>query len=252
MPEIKVNPDFNPFNDEDSYQRDKISFDRSGKPDRSNLRNWEKLYTDFNQGKEPAPPVESSETTEAHIRQILQLKNKYIVCPVKSGLMLIDQKRAHERVLFEKFLGALRDNSCISQLTLFPKTIELSQGDMAILTEIEDDLLNCGFEIQYLGKSAISINAYPADSKNDDPYEMLEILLEGYRSKEKLPGDDRKEKLAAAMARAAAIPYGRPLQNAEISELFDSLFMTTNPNYSPHGKPIVSIITIEELEKRLR
>jgi DNA mismatch repair protein MutL len=166
--------------------------------------------------------------------------------------MLIDQKRAHERILFEEFLSALNDDTSLGQKTLFPKTIELSQGDMAILTEIEDDLKNCGFEIQYLGKNAISINAYPADSKNDDPYEILEILLEEYRSKEKLPGDDRKEKLAVAMARASAIPYGRPLQEPEVNELFDRLFSCTNPNYSPGGKPIVIIITADELEKRLR
>jgi len=87
---------------------------------------------------------------------------------------------------------------------------------------------------------------------NEDPVEMLEIILEEYKSTEKGPGDSNREKVAVCMSRAAAVPYGRPLEITEIRDLIDKLFQCANPNYTPSGKAIISIITLDELEKRLR
>lgn len=245
MPGIEIDPDFDPFRDDNKYKPGNISFDREG---RSNLNNWEKLYS----GMEPDSNRQEDNNSVSDTRKFIQIRSKYIICPVKSGLMLIDQKRAHERILFEEFLKAILNNATVSQKTLFPQTIELNQSDIALLSEIEDDIKNCGFDIQYLGNNAISINGYPADSKNDDPHEILEVLLEEYKLTEREPAENNKERIAACMARATAVPYGRPLVYEEIAELVDRLFLCKNPNYSPGGKPVMNIITLEELDKRLK
>lgn len=246
-PEIEINPGFNPFSEEDRYHRPSISFD---KDKGENLSNWEKLY----EGMERREPETEDKTLfkDSSSGKFMQIKSKYILCQVKSGLMLIDQKRAHERILYDKFLSSIENNNPPSQKTLFPVSIELDKGDLAILSELEEDLLGMGFVTSYLGNNTISINAYPADSLNDDPIEMLEILLQEYKSTLQDPAFDKKEILASSLARATAIPYGRLLKTEEMQELFDTLFASPTPNYSPGGKPVINIITLEELDKRLK
>jgi len=241
MPHIKIDNDFNPFSEDDRYKRD------------PNVRAWEKLYggTDTEDQNRIIP--DSKNMGDIHgPEKLFQVRNKYIICSVKSGLMIIDQKRAHERILYDKFINALKTNTVVAQKSLFPKTLELDQSDLAILSEIEEDLKNCGFDVRYLGNNTISINSQPSSSMNEDPREMIEIILEEYKSTEKDPGDGNRDKIAACMSRAAAVPYGKTLEIPEIRELVDKLFQCTNPNYSPSGKAIVSIITLDELDKKLR
>ena len=144
-------------------------------------------------------------------RKFFQIKNKYIVCPVKSGLMLIDQKRAHERILYERFLECLSNNRAVSQTDMFPVTVELNPSDYFILKEIEGELELLGFSIQHSGNNKITINGRPSGSDSSDPVEMLEILLEDYKNTQADPSTGAKEKVAAAMAAASAIPYGKAL-----------------------------------------
>jgi len=246
-PEIEINPGFNPFSGDETYQRPELSFNKTEKV---NLDNWQKLYDGFEAGKDQqggTPLFKESPGV-----RIVQIKNKYLLCPVKSGLMLIDQKRAHERILYEKYTASLTSSNPPTQKTLFPKSIELNQADIAIISEMEEDLKNMGFETAYLGNNSISIAGYPADAKNDNPAEMLEILLQEYKSTQQDPARERKEIVAASLARATAIPYGRHLTAEEMQELFDTLFSCSTPNYSPGGKPVVSIITLDELDKRMK
>ncbi|MDT8402220.1 MAG: DNA mismatch repair endonuclease MutL [Bacteroidales bacterium] len=242
MPVINIDSDFNPFRNEDGYKRD------------TNLRAWDKLYSgiDTSGREESVTGHREGDVTGHGPEKLFQVRNRYIICPVKSGLMLIDQKRAHERILYDNFIHALQNDSGVAQKNMFPKTLELAQADLAILSEIEEGIKNCGFDIRYLGNNTISINSQPSASMNEDPVEMIEIILEEYKTMEKDPGENNREKIATCMARAAAVPYGRKLEIPEIRELVDKLFRCTNPNYSPSGKPIVSIITLEELDKRLR
>ena len=255
MPGIDIDSDYNPFRDEDKYKELKRDFER--KRD-SNLTGWDKLYAGFDT-PESKPIIPGEEYDEKKhpaaamgFEKIFQVRNKYIVCLVRSGLMIIDQKRAHERILYEKFIEALQSDSVVAQKSLFPKTLELDQADLALLSEIEEEIKNCGFDIRYLGNNTISINSQPAASMNEDPVEMLEIILEEYKSTEKEPGESNREKIAVCMSRAAAVPYGRTLDITEIRELVDKLFQCANPNYAPSGKAIINIITLEELDKRLR
>jgi DNA mismatch repair protein MutL len=185
-------------------------------------------------------------------RKFFQIKNKYIVCPVKSGLMLIDQKKAHERILYEKLLENLNNNHSISQKELFPVSVELNPADVCILKEIEDDLKLLGFSFEDKGNNTISITGRPAEIGSSDTAMMLEILLEEFKNTQSDPATGLKEKVAAAMAGATAIPYGKTLLKNEMEDLFDALFSCKSPNYSPKGKPVINILTLEEIDKRLR
>ncbi|MEA1887946.1 MAG: DNA mismatch repair endonuclease MutL [Bacteroidota bacterium] len=255
MPQINIDTDYNPFRDEESYKELKRNFERKRG---SYLSGWEKLYSGIDsEGSESTIPDRQYEdakqqTDVGGFEKIFQVRNKYIICSVKSGLMIIDQKRAHERILYENFSHALKSDSVVAQKSLFPKILELDQADLALLSEIEEEIKNCGFDIRYLGNNTISINSQPSDSMNEDPVEMLEIILEEYKTTEKNPGESNREKVAACMSRAAAVPYGKALEIPEIRELVDKLFRCTNPNYSPSGKAIISILTLEELDKRLK
>jgi len=245
-PRIDINTQFNPFDGEERNN------DRTGYIDRferENTANWEKLYTTLE--KENENPEQFEKIRESQ-RKFFQVKNKYIVCPVKSGLMLIDQKRAHERVLYERFLQCLSDNRAISQTDMFPLTVELNPSDYIILKEIETDLGLLGFSFHHPGSNKIIINGRPADSDSSDPVVMLEILLEDYKSTLADPATNAKEKVASGMAGATAIQYGKVLSQGEMEDLFDTLFACQSPNYSPKGKPVISIMTLDEIDKRFK
>jgi DNA mismatch repair protein MutL len=246
QPRIEVNTQFNPFDGEERTP------ERSGfveRFERENAANWEKLYTALE--KENENPEQFEKIKESQ-RKFFQIKNKYFVCPVKSGLMLIDQKRAHERILYERFLDSLANDRAISQVELYPVTAELNPADYYILKEIETELRTLGFSFKYSGKNKITINGRPPDSSSTDPLEILEILLQDYKNTQAEPSISAKEKVAAGMACASAIPYGKVLSQGEMEDLFDTLFACKSPNYSPKGKPVISIISLEDIDKRFK
>ena len=255
-PEIEINPGFNPFSQDDSYSRPPTPGERA---ERANLASWERMYDGLKRDGDDhfesgitGPDQGVRQATNNASGRMMQVKGRYLICNVKSGLMLIDQKRAAERIIFEKFMSTLVGANPPSQKSLFPVSVELNKSDIAIMSELEEELRNLGFSVAYLGDNTISISGYPADSMNDNPKEMLEILLQEYKSTEQDPSADYRERVAASLSRAAAIPYGRQLNRIEMQEMFDTLFACKTPNYSPSGKPVVNIVTIEELDKRFK
>jgi DNA mismatch repair protein MutL len=245
QPDIQINPQYNPFDGDESSFRKPDFIERF---ERENNANWEKLYSAFERGNDHPGPEGITETG----RKFLQIKNKYIVCPVKSGLMFIDQKRAHERVLYEKYLECFSMNTPVSQTELFPVAIELNPADWQVLKEIENDLKMLGFSFHFSGNNKVSIKGRPSGPGSSDPEEMLKTFIEEFKATHSGPLAGEKEKLAAAMAGASAIPYGKMLVQGEMEDLFDSLFACSSPNYSPKGKPVINIITLEELDKRFK
>jgi DNA mismatch repair protein MutL len=246
QPTIEINTQFNPFDGEER------SHERSGfveRFERENTANWEKLYSTLEKENENPEQYEKIKETQ---RKFFQIKNKYFACPVKSGLMIIDQKRAHERVLYERFMECLSNDRSISQVDLFPVKAELNPSDYYILKEIENELGLLGFSFEFSGNNEIIINGRPAESNSSDPLEMLEILLEDYKNTQADPSVGAKEKVAAGMANASAIQYGKILSQGEMEDLFDNLFACQSPNYSPKGKPVINIISLDELDKRFK
>ena len=247
-PSIEIDTQFNPFSNEErnSGTGRTTYIDRF---ERENTTGWEKLYSSLE--NERSVPESLGNITES-LRKFFQIKNKYIVCPVKSGLMLIDQKRAHERILFEKYLESLSANRASSQADMFPVTAELNPADYFLVKEIEDELQLLGFRFLYPGNNKITITGRPSGTESSDPVEMLEVLLEDYKSTQTDPLTGAKERIAAAMADASAIPYGKALMQNEMEDLFDTLFACRAPNYSPKGRPVVSIFTLDEIDNRLK
>ena len=245
-PHIEINTSYNPF------EREERNSERSGyveRFERENTANWEKLYSALE--KEEDNPEKYEKIQESQ-RKFFQIKNKYFVCPVKSGLMIIDQKRAHERVLFERYLECLSNNRSISQVDMFPVTVELNPADYYILKEIEEELVLLGFNFEHPGKNTVIIRGRPADSASSDPVEMLEILLEDFKTTQSEPSVGAKEKIAAGMASASAIQYGKVMSQGEMEDLFDTLFSCQSPNYSPKGKPVISIISLDDIDKKFK
>jgi DNA mismatch repair protein MutL len=171
---------------------------------------------------------------------------------VKSGLMLIDQRRAHERILYERYLRSFAMNYPVAQRTLFPETVELDQADYLILREIMEDLHAVGFDIRDFGSNTIVIAGYPDDSKFENPRELLEVFLDQFKSS----GNDIKvnvrECIARSLAVAGSVNYGETLSQSLMQEIVDALFACESPGYSPSGKPIVIIMGIEEIDKRFK
>lgn len=244
-PEIKVNPDYNPFNTEvnQSYSKQKTE-------------NWEKLYEglqDLDSKQNSQEKIEydlNLDNKQDNNRNFFQLKNKYILTPVKSGLMLVDQKKAHERILFERYVKSLNNNFGIAQQNLFPQTIELSVSDHAILMEIVEDICKLGFDIRDFGKNSFVINGYPSDSFHTNPGEILHNLISEYKETQNDIKIGAKEKVAIALAKASAINYGQKLTSEEMREMIDQLFSCEQPTYSPTGKLIISILGLDEIDKK--
>ncbi len=246
MPGIKINTGYNPF-DNDTPGTGRQEFIERFHREKND--NWEKLYSALEKDEDRTGPI--SRTSETG-RKFLYIKGKYIVCPIISGLMLIDQKRAHERILFESYIDCLSNGHSVSQADLYPVTIEMNPSDIILLKEIEKELVMLGFRFQHPDNKSITITGRPSSATETDPREMLEILLEEYKNSESDPSSGIREKVAASMAAASAIPYGKTLTPEEMENLFDTLFACKSPNYSPKGKPVITILTLEELDKRFK
>lgn len=166
--------------------------------------------------------------------------------------MVIDQKRAHERILFEQFMQVLSSNEVACQQQLFPHTFELNASDAALLTGILDDLKALGFDVREFGNNSFIINGTPGMLNTNSPQDVIESLLEEYKQTVPDVKEKAREKVAISLAKASAIKYGQALQPDEISELIDSLFACQVPGFSPTGKKTLSILPVEDLEKMLK
>lgn len=216
---------------------------------------WEQLYDVLNKKQEETPKENEEEAVpdedEHKLRsQPYQLHAKYIISPIRSGLMLINQQLAHERVLYEKYLQALEQNKSASQQSLFPEVVELQQGDLQVMKEIMEDIRTLGFNIEIFGKNAVLVNGFPADLKMQETEKVLEQIIEDYRKNLKVEKLSKRENLARVMARNAALKPGSLLGQEEMRLLIDQLFACIMPYYSPGGKPTFITISSQELDKK--
>ncbi|MEZ5072720.1 MAG: DNA mismatch repair endonuclease MutL [Bacteroidales bacterium] len=250
-PKIDTNPDYNPFEEEDRAVGNGTRKGWNGNgwggtdPGRAGYGtgapagSWEQLF-------DPLPPTARVEN------KYLQIKNKYILSPVKSGLMIIDQRRAHERILYDRIMTAKMENLGLAQESLFPESIQLNAADYQLCLEMLDSLGDMGFDIRDFGNNCLVIHGVPAGT---GPVEGARILDEFIAQFKSLEGDlkqGRHEKVALAAARAAAIAHGKSLSDMEMRELVDQLFACRNPHHSPAGKPIVHILPVEDLDQLLK
>ena len=183
-------------------------------------------------------------------RAIWQVHDKYIVSQIKTGIMIIDQHVAHERILYERARSNFEDSLPSSQQLLFPQTIALSPADFALTKELAPHLERLGFDIKPFGRNTMVIEGIPADVRVGGEEKILQDLLDEFRNNEHEMKLDVRDNLAKSFACKAAIKAGDRLNTAEMISLIDQLFATAMPYVCPHGRPVIIKIAIEELDRR--
>ncbi|MGQ1889625.1 DNA mismatch repair endonuclease MutL [Thermophagus sp. OGC60D27] len=267
-PAVHINPDYNPFEAEGGYRS-------SDNRNPSMPSDWQLLYegfegdTDNHSGenvdalilpsKENADDDGLDDTDAPEIGEnsesgtlYFQVKNKYIITSVKSGIMIIDQRRAHERILYEGFLKNINAEASASQHSLFPEEVSFSEDDAILLRDIVDDLRVFGFDLQEKEERTFAILGQPSLLRNVSTAKVIDALLNAFKGGEVDPQQEIKEQIAVVMAKNACMPVGEVLSQIEMAELINKLFLCNAPNYTPDGKPVFSILDNEELEKRFR
>lgn len=177
-----------------------------------------------------------------------QLKGRYILTSVKSGLMIVDQHRAHVRVLYERNLRLMDGHQCATQGLLFPEVVTLSAADSLLMDEIMDSLSNAGFDISSLGGGAYSVNGMPADLDFADVAAVISGILSTVRDCTSGVGEDLNKRLALELAHRQAMNVGEFLDNESMESLLSQLFATSVPNYTPDGRIVVKIIPQSDID----
>jgi len=192
-----------------------------------------------------APNVESAPYGEERIT--FQLHQRYILTQVKSGMLLIDQQAAHERVLYEKYLATLKEKNGTAQQMLFPQTVTLNPADFQLVMEIADEIRNLGFVFDALGHHTLLVHGIPADVPQGSEQELLEGLIEQFKSHQSELKLDKRENLARSLARRSAIKPGVRLSVTEMNALIDQLFASSNPHYAPGGNRTLVTMNLEKI-----
>ena len=278
-PEDGVDPTYNPFKPQSkssagggsSYHPQ--SAGNFGGYSSNPLPDWEKLYQNFEKGKQEGiasiteqdvedsfsdigevEPVNNGVQTEIITPDMssamcMQMKGRYILSPIKSGLMIVDQHRAHVRVLFEQYIKQLDATTISSQRVLFPEVLQLTTSQNIILKELEPEMEKIGFNLAQLSGNDWSINAVPAGMENVNIKDTIlqvidEVSMGGTSITTKVC-----ESIALRVAKSAAIPYGKTMLQEEMDTLLSKLLCLPNPNYTPDGKTIISVLSNDQLEK---
>lgn len=181
-------------------------------------------------------------------RQSFQVNNQYIITPVRSGLMMIDQQAAHERVLYDKFLVSLKNDNGVAQQLLFPTTIALQPADFQLVLEIETEIRNLGFIFELLPDNRLEIKGVPADITNENEQELFEGFIEQFKNYQATLKVERETMLARSLAKRSAIRAGAKLTAIERNLLVDQLFASSNPNYTPDGRPTLVMLSLDKMK----
>ena len=257
QPTVTVNPDYNPFN-KSSSKSNSYSQPKESNLQKNNKQNWESLYDNYNKAEYKAEnenlqfEKQSEQIAinhEASSYKGFQLYHKYIISAHSNGLLVVDQQRAHERILYEHYLSTReKDIVSPSQQVLFPVTIELTPNDFTLLEKLIPHFKTLGFDIEPFGKNTIVIQGTPAELGEFNTQEMVESIIENYKLNTFDVKLDPFENMCRSMAKGAGIKYGKSLEDEEIALILQNLFLCENPMYSPNGKPIIMEMSKLELD----
>lgn len=258
-PSISFNPNFNPFAEPSPAKEPTVFSRNSGAAIMPSTKNWGSLYEIANHTEAEQTAIDLPGTAPLPDdslvpvqKQLMQLHNRYIISQIKSGLMLIDQQAAHERILYERFSKNLEDRKGASQQSLFPQTVTLSPNDYELAKSLLEDIKSLGFEVREFGKNTLIIEGIPVDlgSNNVNETQLFEHLIEGFKNSQQELKLDRRDALAKSMARNSAIKSGTALGQQEMNMLIEQLFACQTPNFSISGKPVIQTIGLTELDKK--
>ncbi|WP_029037026.1 DNA mismatch repair endonuclease MutL [Salinimicrobium xinjiangense] len=261
-PKVEVDPNFNPFqNDRPTGHKSSSGYRR----DRSGGGSWESLYNGL--GRDNNGTVsgfdqvefESDEVTGNLFGNIddkeagsttFQLNKKYIVTTVKSGILVIDQQRAHMRILYEEMLKNITVTSAVSQQLLFPLELQFSVNEMELLKEIKDSLEQTGFIFSELRKDSVEITGIPTLISSSEVAILLEQLLSDLENEVPGTGFSQVDTLSKSLAKGMAVKSGTVLNSADQQNIVNSLFACKETSLSPYNKPIFITLTVDELDKK--
>lgn len=246
-PSVKYNPQYNPFTSSKS------------RPSSSSVNHWEDLYEGLETQSQEETNLFDDEKEDQAGNDLIsdvspvhyQYKGKYIMTAVKSGLMIIDQHRAHVRMLFEKYLGILNNHQGTSQKVLFPEVFQLSASEQVVLKRVWEELTYLGFEITDMGNGNYAIVAVPSDAIDTNVVSLMHDMLNTASENGTSVKDEINRVVALTLARNTAIPYGQVLNNDEMDNIVNGLFACSNMNFTPEGRNILCILKQQEIEHLL-
>ena len=238
-PEIKVDPNFNPF----KIQQGAQSFSTQKRTE-----DWDVLFKDFDSPQKQEEEEELIESERSY--KAFQAKGKYIVTHIKSGVVVINIQRAQERILYERNLHALATQTGVSQKKLFPEELKLSPVDFQVAQSITNPLQLLGFELEFQDNERVVINSVPSLISELDPKPILEELINECRNLESDEGINKLDRLALLISATEAKLINRKLQTEEIDSLIDSLFACEQAYYTPSGAATIISLDYDELEKK--
>ena len=262
-PKVEINPSFNPFKQTAQPQNPSVP------------EGWEELYSgldgnaEIRQSKlfeqdeldvnttptDESLIISSASTTSTNESMIeekspshYQYKGSYIMTAVKSGLMIIDQHRAHIRILFEEYLRQLSSHKAHSQKVLFPEVVQFTVSDKLIIDRILPEMAEMGFQLDSLGGDSYAVNGVPAGIEGLNAVSLIQDMVASAVESGASVKEDIDRTLALSLARNAAIPQGQVLTNSEMDNLVNELFTCENVNYTPSGEPIIAVMKQLDIE----
>jgi DNA mismatch repair protein MutL len=248
-PRLQVDPRYNPF--------------RPASHPVCSERDWAALYRGFEHDRDAAQEdFAAPAATDGHDESFplfpgvasscFQFRNRYIITPLKSGLVVIDQRRAHIRILYEQYLSNMTQRKSVSQKILFPEIVELTPSEAALLPAVADELQCLGFELNPMGNNCYSVSGLPAGVQDCNAAGLLKEIVDDIME-HGLAGNDRKaETLALSLAKTAAIRPGKTLTAEEMESIVAALFSLEANNLTPDGKTIMTVLTDDELARRFK
>lgn len=250
QPQITINPEYNPFI-ENPHKQEPAFRPPSSKGDKK----WEKLFqTEENEtsSRQAIAGDNLAETNKIDDNKFFQVHNRYILTNVRSGLMIIDQQKAHERILYEQFVNELENKQAVSQQQLFPINLQFPPADAEIIRSLQKPLTMLGFTFDTLGNNGFVFQGIPEGMKESDLEGILEKIIEEEKKKTGNLKADINITLAKSMAARLSVKHGTKLTVLEMSSIFDNLFACTVPEVALNGTNIITIIALADLEKYLK
>jgi len=255
-PQTSFNPDYNPFNS-GTYKRPALDWEKLYGNFESKPIKPEEVFPEASTEKPAVPDRNTEELTQNQISLIpeneeiqslnFQVKNRFIFTSVKSGMLMIDQHRAHVRILYESIIKQIRAGHSVTQQLLFPESLELNHDDLLYFNQMIPDLNSVGFEFVNETENEFLVTGVPSMAGTDSILSLLLTLIEKARTTALDSANEVSELIASTLAGASAIKSGQKLTNEEMTDLINRLFACEQPNYTPEGKATMSILSMEEI-----
>jgi len=254
-PQTNFNPNYNPFG-ASNYKRPNLD--------------WEDLYGSFEKKEQPIESdtnwkpknvlpfegvttiTETQQTIESTDNRAdnFQFKNRYVVTSLKSGMLMIDQHRAHIRILYDMYMSQIEIRKAFSQQVLFPEVLELNADDVLIFEQMMPNLHHVGFDFEPLDPNSFSVKGVPDKMGTVSSIDLLLVMLDKAKTTAENLTEVMNHTISLPLAEASALKTGQRLTKEEMSDLIDRLFACPNHNYTPDGQKIMTVLTHDEIEKR--